>query len=65
MIDLPQFPHRHNVDGTYDSICVRCFVTIAHVSIEAELTEFEASHTCDPIHLYRVSQSYSAPPSFS
>jgi hypothetical protein len=42
------FVRRENRDGTIDSICRACFVTI-HTSIwESELEQAEKNHTCDP-----------------
>jgi hypothetical protein len=40
-------PHRANYDGSFDSICLLCFATIANSRIEAELTTPEMNHTCD------------------
>jgi hypothetical protein len=34
MLSQAKFPHRHNRDGTYDSICTACFATIASVRDE-------------------------------
>jgi len=48
------FPHRHNSDGTYDSICNRCFETVAKVTTEADLRQFEASHVCDAANVYKT-----------
>lgn len=42
----PAFPHRHNRDGSYDSICVKCFATIATERIEEMLAESEQAHAC-------------------
>jgi hypothetical protein len=42
----PAFPHRHNRDGSYDSICVKCFATIATERIEEMLVESEQAHAC-------------------
>jgi hypothetical protein len=50
------FPHRHNANGTHDSICTVCFATVATVRHEWELTYHEFAHACQPINLYRVSQ---------
>ncbi len=47
-----------NRDGTHDSICRACLITIATVGTEAELKLHESAHVCDPINLYRVSQGY-------
>ncbi len=40
------FPHRHNRDGSYDSICVKCFATIATERIEEMLAQSEQKHMC-------------------
>jgi hypothetical protein len=32
-----RFPHRLNRDGTFDSICRRCFATVASARDEIEL----------------------------
>jgi hypothetical protein len=42
-----KYPHRYNPDGTTDSICPRCFMTIGTSIWESELEEMEASHVCD------------------
>jgi hypothetical protein len=42
----PVYPHRHNPDGTHDSICASCFQTVARSRHEAELADAEAQHTC-------------------
>jgi hypothetical protein len=41
------YPHRHNKDGSYDSICLNCFVTVASRKSEAELIEFDKVHVCE------------------
>ena len=38
------FRHRQNQDGTWDSICLRCFLTVVTVSREADLAKAEKSH---------------------
>jgi hypothetical protein len=43
---VPCFPHRLNADGTYDSICNRCFATVATASTPDELHAFDAGHVC-------------------
>jgi hypothetical protein len=52
----PSFPHRHNADGTHDSICTACLATVATVQDERELDRLESAHVCEPVNLYRVSQ---------
>jgi hypothetical protein len=42
------YPHRHNRDGSFDSICLNCFATLATAKTEAELLEFDKSHICQP-----------------
>jgi|HubBroStandDraft_6_1064221.scaffolds.fasta_scaffold208022_2 hypothetical protein len=54
MLSQVKFPHRHNSDGSYDSICTACFVTIASVRDEELLCAHEAAHICDPVNLYRI-----------
>ena len=51
------FPHRHNANGTHDSICTVCFATVATVQYECELARLESAHVCDPINLYRASEN--------
>jgi hypothetical protein len=44
--DVP-FIHRKNPDSSHDSICMTCFLTIATVSDEADLTKREIAHNCE------------------
>jgi hypothetical protein len=53
----PLFPHRHNANDRYDSICADCFATVATAETEDQLLLSELDHICDPIRLYCVSQS--------
>jgi len=54
MSDNPTpYPHRLNAEGSYDSICRRCFRTVARAQAEAELQAYEAAHVCDP---YRTTE---------
>jgi hypothetical protein len=46
-----EFPHRMNEDGTIDSICPHCFVTIGCSTWEADLDRMEAAHICEPARL--------------
>lgn len=46
--DRPPFVHRPNRDGTIDSICSRCVVTVANARYEFELHALEQDHFCDP-----------------
>ena len=40
------FPHRHNDDGTHDSICPKCFRTVGTEAMEKNLAVEEKSHIC-------------------
>ena len=45
MTDRDGFVHRPH-DGLYDSICRRCFRTIAVAAVESDLAEYEERHVC-------------------
>lgn len=51
-----RFPHRHNKDDSYDSICISCYATVASVQNEADLAQFEQDHVCEMIFLNTASQ---------
>jgi len=51
-----RFPRRQNADGTVDSICPRCFVTVATTKCETELEAQEREHICDATDLDRLWQ---------
>ena len=51
----PIFPHRHNPDGTFDSICSRCLVTVATERLESDLQGAEGTHVCSDLDLSRIS----------
>jgi len=42
-----QFLHRINEDGTIDSICRECFLTVATALSNSELEREERKHHCD------------------
>jgi hypothetical protein len=42
----PFFPHRPNPDGSFDSICLGCLLTIASHRTEDELVAAEKIHVC-------------------
>jgi len=44
----PFFPHRRNRDGSFDSICLKCLITIASTRIEADLVRHDRIHVCMP-----------------
>jgi hypothetical protein len=43
-----EYLHWANWDGTTDSICPRCNITIGTSYWEADLDRMEAAHVCDP-----------------
>lgn len=45
------FPHRVNSDGTIDSICPHCFVTVGSSTSESNLERLEAEHLCEPARI--------------
>lgn len=52
MAEIPRtFPHRLNLDGTFDSICPDCLRTISNEQFEIDLNPPERNHLCDPILL--------------
>ena len=51
---LVPFVHRLNDDGTIDSICSDCFVTVATAAVsESVLEREERKHNCDTLPLDR------------
>ena len=48
MANMTGFSHRHNPDGTVDSICRECFMTVAKAQDESDLFRMERQHTCSP-----------------
>jgi hypothetical protein len=52
MTTFISFARRHNADTTIDSICTRCYQTIASGQDETDLTNVEQSHSCDPSSEY-------------
>jgi hypothetical protein len=53
MAESPKFAHRSNLDGTMDSICRRCIMTVATAYHEGELCRYEQQHICDPVLVER------------
>lgn len=41
------YAHRRNIDGTTDSICKNCFITVIRASREGDLARAEHDHICD------------------
>jgi hypothetical protein len=50
------FVHRANRDGTTDSICRNCFVTVCTSAWETDLARAERDHVCDPNVIARLNR---------
>jgi hypothetical protein len=51
---MPKFPRRQNQDGSIDSICTKCFRTVANGQTEAYLLEQEKHHSCRVRDLHHI-----------
>jgi hypothetical protein len=49
---LLAFRRRQNEDGTWDSICLRCYRTAASARDASWLLLLQSTHTCDPMDLH-------------
>ncbi len=50
------FPHRLNENGSYDSICRICHLTVASAKMQTELAQSERDHVCDPVRIYQTNE---------
>jgi len=50
----PDFPHRRKPNGTFDSICTRCFLTVATADTEADLKAAERTHDCKGFNMGEI-----------
>jgi len=41
-----EFAHRQNADGSFDSICLSCYLTVTSAPSESGLVDGEANHSC-------------------
>jgi hypothetical protein len=48
-----RYKHRANSDGTFNSICLRCFHTVVTTHDESLLQIFEQPHHCADADLWR------------
>lgn len=48
------FHHKYHDNGTIDSICPRCYLTIASAIDKQHVSLVEHSHECDPVRLYQM-----------
>ena len=60
-VTRPVFAHRQNKEGTVDSICMKCFATVALSLREAEIEQREQGHRCDPEALERLNRAGTSP----
>jgi len=44
---MPDFVRRANLNGSIDSICTKCYVTVATATLDADLDSAEPRHQCD------------------
>jgi hypothetical protein len=44
-----EFAHRQNADGSFDSICLSCYLTVSSAPSESGLTDGEANHSCTKV----------------
>jgi hypothetical protein len=59
-----QFAHRRNADGTFDSICCRCFATVSRQSCPSNHAQVEREHVCVPIEVHSLDgHAYALPES--
>ena len=49
MTTRPPFARRLNRDASIDSICTKCYQTIASVAYEDDLAAHEHKHFCEPL----------------
>jgi hypothetical protein len=40
------YKHRQNEDGSWDSICLGCYATVAQADHEPDLQDNESKHDC-------------------
>jgi hypothetical protein len=60
------FRHRENQDGSWDSICMRCYLTAAHSYGEEPLASGESDHCCDETSwLFQVAAARAIPPHYA
>jgi len=51
------FHHRHNENGSMDSICLHCYLTVASDPDEQQLFFQERDHYCDPLRLHQLASA--------
>jgi hypothetical protein len=58
MTTSTSFIRRRNKNSSIDSICTKCFLTIASVGSEEELVAHEEKHVCNPYGEFSNSAFY-------
>ena len=48
------FYHKLNEDNTWDSICMKCFLTVATVAKEDDLDDVERRHDCEELTAFET-----------
>ena len=51
-----QYAHRLNHDGTLDSVCKLCYLTVARAFREIDLAQLEMRHVCQPVERRRATR---------
>jgi hypothetical protein len=61
MVEIPYslFQHHRNHDGSWISICMRCFATAARANNQSALDLVSRDHSCTP--LFSVQQANDTP----
>ena len=57
-MSLELFFHRPNMNGTFDSICMKCFRTVDTQQREVDLSAKEQTHVCDLRDVVPLSDPY-------
>ena len=50
---ITYFPHRHNRDGSYDSICLKCFATVSSGPTKWGRVELNKRHICNSSDMFQ------------
>ena len=48
------FKHRYKPEGLWDSICLKCYLTVETAAREDDLTEAERRHDCAELNAERM-----------
>lgn len=52
-LNTNHYAHRRNYDGTLDSVCKLCYLTVARAYRETDLSHLEVRHICQPVERRR------------